>query len=41
MPFSDAASIKSVFRQAGFTALSGIGHICFLNSRFKEEFSHG
>jgi malonyl-CoA O-methyltransferase len=41
LPFSDAASIRSEFRQADFTPLSGIGHICFLNSRFKEKFYHG
>ena len=41
MPFSDAARIKSEFPGACFTALSGIGHICFLNSRFKEKFCHG
>ncbi len=41
MPFSDAARIKSEFGQADFTALSGIGHICFLNSQFKEKFRHG
>jgi len=41
MPFSDAATIKSEFRQADFTALSGTGHICFLNPLFKEKFCHG
>lgn len=41
MPFLDAAGIKSEFGQADFTALPGIGHICFLNSRFKDKFSHG
>jgi len=40
-PFVDAASIKSEFKQADFTALSGIGHVCFLNSCFKEKISHG
>ena len=41
MPFSHAAGMISEFRGADFTAFSGIGHICFLNSRFKEKFSHG
>lgn len=41
MPFAAAARIKSEFGQAEFTALSGIGHICFLNSQFKEKFRHG
>ena len=41
MPFSDAARIRSEFGGVCFTALSGIGHICFLNSQFKEKFSYG
>ena len=41
MPFSDAVSIKSEFGRADFTALSGIGHVCFLNSQFKKKFYRG
>lgn len=41
MPFSDAVQIRSEFNKVDFTALSNIGHICFLNFRFKEKFYHG
>lgn len=41
MSFVDATSIKSEFKEAEFLALSDIGHICFLNSPFKEQLSHG
>jgi len=41
MPFAHAASMRREFKRADFAALSGIGHACFLNARFKEKFYRG
>lgn len=41
MPFSHAAGMISEFKEADFTPLSGIGHVCFLNPGFRGKFSHG
>ena len=40
-PFLEADSMKSEFKQADFTALTGIGHVCFLNPGFKDKIFHG